>query len=1519
MNISTGISKALASLRCVTLAVMLPPLAFAGATDLATSPLITIAPGAASVKPNLFFVLDNSGSMNWDYLPDWVVDSTWCKGNTGTASLYCCRNSGGSNITSSTTSSTCLPQNSSGSNLDGNGNSNLRGMPPFHSPDFNSIYYNPSITYAAPKNSDGSSKTSYSGTGSVPWDGYNVQYTSSDTVTLTTGFPDVEWCNGASTTDCLRNDNYLLPGAVGGINYTTMRETTASGTKSFATGSAVSPTTASRNVGPYYYVQVPGEYCSTPKLTACVYATGPTTVSGTYYAYPAKLRWCNNSAGRVAGETGASASDACQSVKNSTYQFPRYPTLAISGATLPSGPTGTITVSTVGQSNCGSGGRGACGTGTTVPPTNSSHTCYNSTNTVTVTSITVGVTQTLSQSFIYCSSSSSGTTRRTGLASAIAARISANGFSASPSTNTVTITAPTGTTYNGAAINVTKVGGTLAYGNMNNGGAAAASGVYVPGAWRRTDIVSGGTFGNTCINASGVVTDRAGSCNSGEIALVDRSDRGDCPSKPNCTYAQELTNFANWFAWYRSRMQMMKSALSTSFVSLDDRFRVGFFTINNSSSNLVNIAPFDTAQKSSWYTKLFAANPNGSTPLRIALANAGRIYAGKISAISGATDPVQYSCQKNFTILSTDGYWNGNNGYQVNGTTEIGNEDSSGMVIPTTGGVTGPFADTYTSTLADVAAHYYKTDLRQSVSPFSNCTGALGAGVNVCANDVPTSNDDKNTAQHMATFTVGLGIPGVMQYRDNYTSLTTDPTDDYSAVKNGTTANPTQGICPWQTTGTCNWPNPRTDLSTERQERIDDLWHAAVDGHAKYYSARDAQALNRGLTDALSSIASDDGGGAAATTSNPNITTGDNFVFSSKFWTIDWTGEFYRETMDETNGTISATANDWHAETILDSASWSSRPLFTFKSGGGTPRSFQWSSLTGTGLDNDTCNPPAAETGCFTRNYINSGLSQWALLSSTDQTAASGINLVNFIRGDQANEDTTTTIGLYRQRKHRLGDIVNSEAFYVGKYLFEYGSGYPTKGTSRTTPSVYVAANDGMLHAFNAGSASSGGGQERWSYIPSMVVKDLHRLAGKNYSHRYFVDGSPVAGDVHDGSTWKTILVGGLAGGGAGFYALDITDQAAPQVLWEFRQKTGCTASTPVGGSRYASSGISRMIEDCDLGYSFGNPVITKIPGGTWVVLVTSGYNNHSGGDGKGYLYVLNAMTGAVMGKAPTGVGDTDVVTAGHGPSGLSKIAAWVDNALTDNTTKYAYGGDLYGNMWKFDLTGCTGSTCSPTVTLLKNVGTGKPITAKPKLGQVVKNNGQKKRVVYFPTGSLLGNDDLATTATQSFFGLWDSDTSSPTAIVTATASSGGAGRVGNIQSSVFENDTNLGWQLDFPDAGERGNTDPALVGTTLVFSTNKPGSSDTCNPSGFTSWIWNIDALSGGAVNISGESGSSRAMATQYSGAATRPNVVVLPTGVVKSITRISGSNVTNVVDDVRMPTSSTGPRRVTWRELQN
>ena len=141
--------------------------------------------------------------------------------------------------------------------------------------------------------------------------------------------------------------------------------------------------------------------------------------------------------------------------------------------------------------------------------------------------------------------------------------------------------------------------------------------------------------------------------------------------------AEDKKNFANWYSYYRKRMLAMKSAAGMAFKNIGDQFRVGYMSINNSTNpSFLNIDVFNQAQKQAWYAKLYGARPNGYTPLRQALSRAGEIYAGKRKELYGATvnDPVQYSCQKNFTLLSTDGYWNDDAGYDLSGNA-VGNQD----------------------------------------------------------------------------------------------------------------------------------------------------------------------------------------------------------------------------------------------------------------------------------------------------------------------------------------------------------------------------------------------------------------------------------------------------------------------------------------------------------------------------------------------------------------------------------------------------------------------------------------------------------------------------------------------------------------------------------------------------------------------------------------------------------------------------------------------------------------------------
>jgi type IV pilus assembly protein PilY1 len=480
------------------------------------------------------------------------------------------------------------------------------------------------------------------------------------------------------------------------------------------------------------------------------------------------------------------------------------------------------------------------------------------------------------------------------------------------------------------------------------------------------------------------------------------SSRSDCAGAvgpAGCSYAEEMTNIANWWAYYRTRMQAMKTAAGRSFIKLDDKFRVGFIVINTgttvNSSEFLSIGDFDATHKQNWYSKFYSQDTGGGTPLREALSRVGRYYGNVTGGINNgiSDDPIQYSCQQNFTILSTDGLWNGNAGDKLDGTA-IGDHDSNVASAPR------PLLDANSDsgTLADVAQYYYITDLRG--------TGSIGAlGVDVSANNVPTktSSDPQNDTaahQHMTTFTVGLGVDGTLTYAADYRE---NPTGDFLAIKSGT----------------MDWPTPLSNDPTT----IDDLWHAAVVGRAKYFSAKDPASLSAGLTEALVGVNATIGSAAAAATSNLEPIAGDNFVYIANYETVFWNGDVEARTIDLSTGAVSA-APVWSAQTQLDNKTSATVP-------GGTSRTIYFHkpgatnnlmAFFGTPLQMD-----ATELSWFSGPWISGGggpaLSQWSSLTATQQgIGGAPKNVVLFLRGDsmfEAQASNPAGNHIYRDRTLR--------------------------------------------------------------------------------------------------------------------------------------------------------------------------------------------------------------------------------------------------------------------------------------------------------------------------------------------------------------------------------------------------------------------------------------------------------------------------------------------------------------------
>lgn len=831
-------------------------------------------------------------------------------------------------------------------------------------------------------------------------------------------------------------------------------------------------------------------------------------------------------------------------------------------------------------------------------------------------------------------------------------------------------------------------------------------------------------------------------------------------------------------------------------------------------------------------------------------------------------------------------------------------------------------------TLADTAMYYYETDLRSSA--LNNCDGTpVNSLVNdVCENNVPTSGIDNNSSQHLTTFTLGLGARGRMAFSSDYLK---DTSGDFYDVKKGTVSSST--ICSWQNDGkACNWPTPGsgqpeniddlwhaaidgrgtyfnatnpTSLSVGLREAL-----KSIDQKTGAAAAAATSTLNPTAADHFAYVAS-------YTTSKwtgnleqrqfiidtkGTATTADDTVTAEVSKTADWAVEDIAPTTlceaghtkvpDTSGGSTrffcSMPAIDANGDTVVDPADCSATDTFVNSTppvcrvqivnakDGMLPKQVGPSAITTDPCYNlrdcdtrtiYTANDlgtalilfDAAYGAAHTTALDASKLSQWASLTGMTSTGVSQqtvaqANLVNYLHGRKNFEENRSANDdrdwLYRYREATFGDALESQPTFVAKPTFTYSDpGYSAFVAAKATRAgtVFIGANDGMLHAFNAST-----GAERWAYVPTMVIPNLYKLADKNYNHVNFINGSPVVSDICpnapsttcSASQWKTILVGGLNAGGRGYFALDVTDPATPVLLWEFK--------------------------DDNLGYTYGKPVVAKKADGTWVVVISSGYDNGDDspvtpaldpptfeansptGDGKGHLFVLNANTGAIISDITTGVGTSAA------PSGFAKFSIYNNipgNDLSSgNLAGFVYGGDLAGNLWRFDINDTTTTAVTGTgkaelfATLKDPSGNTQPITVAPTLGLI-----KDQRVIFVGTGRYLEKADLANSQIQSIYAIKDDQPASgitnfPNPRNTLTEvninTSGNSRTAAPATGTTINFATGRGWYADFPASKERVNIDSRLVQGTLIAPSIIP--SDTiCSPGG-TGWVNYFDYETG-------------------------------------------------------------------------
>ena len=970
--------------------------------------------------------------------------------------------------------------------------------------------------------------------------------------------------------------------------------------------------------------------------------------------------------------------------------------------------------------------------------------------------------------------------------------------------------------------------------------------------------------------------------------------RTDCVSSAtSCSWEEERQNHGNWLRYHSNRMRVVTTGIALAFQPLpvtnaaaspktESTFRLGWATINGltESSKLVSgVEEWSPTVRTAFFKWLYDFETNttpAATPTLQAVDRIGVYFTRKDLAGPWATNPTDsssassptnvaitststadltaLSCRRSFELLLTDGYYNkygAANGRpewnaigsspipsgppgEVDGSVQATPPRPSGSTLsPWTGynPTASPYKDSTTNTLADVAFKYWVKDLRPDID-----------------NNVPTvtgTQPNESYWQNLTFYAIGFGVKGTL----------TQDSATYNSIAAGAA-----------------WPTPVGDKVTT----IDDLWHATINGRGLLLSATNADTLKTAIDRMMAKVTEvkDSQTGVAASTAS--LITGTR-KYSPLYTTGSWVGNIIATNLDP--GSAADTCVAWQA----------TGPLIT---GSNVPPACP-AGFTTNGIPAHTARNIYAWNGSEFAEFDTSNAhvmektADGGVIDMVTNINNQSINLVNYLRGDQSNEDTPTTTNLFRTRTSILGDFVNSTPTFIhGALDMGYSSlpkdangqadyaAFVTQKAARTEGVLFAGANDGMLHGFRNST-----GAEVFAFVPKDVMPRLHKLAERKYNsnHLFYVDGTTAEADACLGvaeqvnkncsvSEWRNLLIGSLGAGGKSVFAIDVTTLtpsstmglSAANILWEIT----------TGSSGYANLG--NILGDIQTG-------VTK--GGQWVAVFGNGYY---GADGIAHLYVADLATGALL---------KDISTAAASSNGLSTPTLVHD---ANQRIIGAYAGDLKGNMWKFDLSGTSASSwgLGLTSTALFAPATAKPITAPP----AVISHPSGGRVVAFGTGKFFDTEDAASVSTQSFYGIWDSVEfgdplpATPTGVVQtgvtnlvqqtvsgpttgtyiATSASGTSSIVLTTSTVTFSAytqskntidwTTKRGWFMNMPfsGSGERlvfpmaklfSPTSRLVVANTLIPSV----STDTCAmPSGGSGYSYIFDLLTGSRPNTS-------------------------------------------------------------------
>lgn len=448
--------------------------------------------------------------------------------------------------------------------------------------------------------------------------------------------------------------------------------------------------------------------------------------------------------------------------------------------------------------------------------------------------------------------------------------------------------------------------------------------------------------------------------------------------------------------------------------------------------------------------------------------------------------------------------------------------------------------------------------------------------------------------------------------------------------------------------------------------------------------------------------------------------------------------------------------------------------------------------------------------------------------------------------------------------ERNLGDILDGSVAAVGD-----------KRDNRQEFLV-AAANDGMVHIFRNDTPSNPY-DLKLSYIPAgmereddqgqattlgKVLKDVARDGyGSSTPHRYMVNGGFVLRQTPDK---QTFMFGAMGQGGRGAYALNIGAVANSD-------RSGWNKTVPLFETEKGSGN--------KLGYTIGSTQIGRVSikrNATPVNLesdvryagfLASGYRTEdvNSADNETALYVYD-MTGKEAGTKGTGSNVSDAgkllakIPAPNGKGGLS-TPTLVDTDF-DGIVDFAYAGDRYGNMFRFDLSGETPSKWSAQM-IFQGSG-NQPITSAP----AVSRRSKDKYVVIFGTGSEIYHSELdVATQNNAVYGIYD-DTSKEAVLAKSDELTGQTVQADGEYISVTNNkvsEDQKGWKLAL-GSGERVTVKPTMILRTAVVTIRKykqevihtnSSSTDVCLPDSTSTQttaktiILGVNAENGGRLGL--------------------------------------------------------------------